>query len=196
MAFETGTCDNYKDLLDKLRIFVTTNPELVAAEQDWEVLRWNTPSSGEWELILKGPGLSGDDEIFVGLRTKTNVGSSQYMVYCEGYTGFNSGDGFYVQPGYITEANCPRMLLINNSMLYWFFVTGRRIIIVVLAGTVYHSAYLGLTIPYAPTGLSITYPMYIGASTCIDGGYGDANACIWSFWDNIVTGKQIGRAHV
>ena len=58
MAYEIGTATGVEDLLAKITTFLTTNATLVAANQDWEVLRLrrdnllshtsnlNEPSSG------------------------------------------------------------------------------------------------------------------------------------------------------
>jgi hypothetical protein len=42
MAWETGTANNNVDLFDKLATFLSTNSSLVAAGQDWEVVRNTT----------------------------------------------------------------------------------------------------------------------------------------------------------
>ncbi|AMD43322.1 structural protein [Pseudomonas phage ZC01] len=39
MAYEVGTASNLEDLFGKIVSFLTTNPALVAANQEWEVLR-------------------------------------------------------------------------------------------------------------------------------------------------------------
>lgn len=73
MAYETGTATDYLDLLDKLRVFLTSNASLVAAGQQWQVLRWQTDNNGEKELILKAPGLAGTDNIYCGILTKSDA---------------------------------------------------------------------------------------------------------------------------
>lgn len=49
MAWETGTANNNVDLFDKLATFLSTNADLVAAGQDWEIVRNTThPNSFTW----------------------------------------------------------------------------------------------------------------------------------------------------
>ena len=61
MAFEIGTASDYRDLLDRFHAFLTTHPNLVAAGQQWQALRWTTDAATK-ELILKAPGLAGAED--------------------------------------------------------------------------------------------------------------------------------------
>lgn len=168
MAFETGTASSYKDLLAKLRTFVTTNAALVAAGQAWTSLRYDN-TSAEHELILRGPGLGGDDEIYVGIKTESSSGSDYYNWLLYGFTGYESAAVITVQPGVLTFADGgPKLLLSNGSIKYWFVANGRRIVIIAKVSTVYESAYLGLITPYGPP-TSYPYPLFIGGSYCQHG---------------------------
>ncbi len=168
MAFETGTASSYKDLLAKLRTFVTTNAALVAAGQAWTSLRYDN-TSAEHELILRGPGLGGDDEIYVGIKTESSSGSDYYNWLLYGFTGYESAAAITVQPGVLTFADGgPKLLLSNGSIKYWFVANGRRIVIVAKVSTVYEAAYLGLITPYGPP-TSYPYPLFVGGSYCQHG---------------------------
>lgn len=48
MAYEIGTASGHLDLLDKLKTFLSTNAELVAAGQNWEVLRYGKGVAKTW----------------------------------------------------------------------------------------------------------------------------------------------------
>src|SRR5690606_34479125 len=78
MAFEIGTATDYRDLLDRFHAFITTNPDLVAANQQWQALRWTTDAQNK-ELILKAPGLAGTEEIYCGIRTSESATSGYYL---------------------------------------------------------------------------------------------------------------------
>lgn len=179
MAYATGTATDYKDLLDKLRLFASTNAALVAAGQAWTVLRYDNTSS-DHELIMRGPGLAGNDEIFVGIKTEA-PGNGAYNWRMQGFSGY-SALAFDANPGaFATPASCPRLLLLNAGMTYWFFVNGRRIIVVAKASTTYQVGYLGLILPYgAPS--SLPYPLFIGGQGCTNTVWSDTVYTNSPFW--------------
>jgi len=161
MAYETGTASGHIDLLDKLRTFLTTNAELVAAGQEWTQLVWQeVPAvAGQYELILKGPGLADDDEIYVGIQTYESIPGDYYNWTLNGYTGYDAGLTFTTQPGaFITT--WPRVYLTNGSIKYWFVANGRRFVVVAKVSTVYEMCYMGLILPYLPNNL-LPYPLLV-----------------------------------
>lgn len=190
MAYEIGTASDYKDLLSRLRKFISdpdrvigddpNMTELVAinsdigsgeASQAWEVgegsgdvySRWNTnyDGNGNYELIACGPG-SGSDQIFVGIQTYSNVGYYNWKL--AGFTGYSPGITFANQPG-VTNGKWPRMLMWNSTIKYWFVANGRRFIVVARTSTgIYECCYGGFALPYGlPTQFS--YPLVIGGSS-------------------------------
>ncbi|MCW7540714.1 hypothetical protein OOT46_23120 [Aquabacterium sp. A7-Y] len=161
MAFESGTASDYRDLLERFRTFLTKNPALVAASQQWQELRW-TADAATQELILKAPGLAGAEEIYCGLRSYANPTSGYYMWDLNGYIGFNPANGFYAQPGTLTGW-VPMMSLWNAATPYWFVASGRRAVVVVKVSTLYEACHLGLILPYATPG-QYPYPLFIGGS--------------------------------
>lgn len=180
MAVETGTATNYLDLLDKLRLFASTNSTLVAAGEDWSVERW----TGGNELILKGPGLAAADEIYVGIQTFYSTPSDYFNWTLMGATGYVSGNLFTAQPGIST---LKYTYLWNSSIPYWFVGSGRRLIVVAKISTVYQMAYLGLILPYTLPG-QWPYPLAVG-------GTGTVSTLRWSsvadshtaFWAGYIT---------
>lgn len=75
----TGVLAHYM-MLDKIKTFAE-------ASGFWEVLRYNTGIEKR-ELILKGEGYSGTDEIFIGFRTYHSVGADYYNLTVAGFTGY------------------------------------------------------------------------------------------------------------
>jgi hypothetical protein len=173
MAYETGTAAGHIDLLTKLRTFLTTNAELVAAGQNWEEkLYQEVPGvSGQYETILRGPGLADDDDIYVGIRTYASVASDYYNWQLNGYTGYDAGLTFTTQPGTLLTY-FPRMYLTNGNITYWFIANGRRFIVAAKVSTVYETIYMGLILPYLPDTL-LPYPLFIA-------GCGTTAALRWS----------------
>lgn len=135
----------------------TTIGALAAAGQAWEVMRW----TGGNELILKGPGLSGTEEIFVGLKGYFDSGADYYNWECRGYHGYLAGDLFNAQPGTSRAVYLP---LWNSSIPYWFVVNGDRIIVVAKVSTVYELMHLGRLLPYG-TPSAFPAPILIAAGT-------------------------------
>jgi hypothetical protein len=178
MAYEIGTADNHKDLLNRLRLFITDPTREITSgsgilELDpmptgewWATERWNTDfdGSGGYELIVNGPGSSGADEIFVGIQTYEDFGDDYYNWKMFGATGFVSGQTAQLQPG-ATQGCWPKMLMWNQPMDYWFIGNGRRFVVITKVSSVYEMMYLGFCLPYGlPT--QFPYPLVIGGSFC------------------------------
>lgn len=198
MAWVTGVADDYKDLLAKLVLFLTTdystafptddfddgstaNLTDASPSQAWTSLRYDT-SSAEHELILRGPGLGGDDEIYVGIKTESSSESDWYNWVLHGFTGYEPAAAITVQPGAMAfSQGQPKILLSNGSIKYWFVANGRRIVIVAKVSTVYESAYLGLITPYGPP-TSYPYPLFIGGTFSQ---FGEAVTSYVPRWSNI-----------
>ncbi|MEJ5169753.1 MAG: hypothetical protein WHU10_02095 [Fimbriimonadales bacterium] len=161
MAFEIGTASDYRDLLDRFHAFLTTHPNLVAAGQQWQALRWTTDAATK-ELILKAPGLAGAEEIYCGIRAYENATAGYSMWDLNGFIGFNPANDFYTQPGAISGW-LPMMSLWNTAIPYWFVANGRRAVVVAKISTVYQAAHLGFVLPYATPG-QYPYPLLVGGS--------------------------------
>mgnify|MGYP001294656528 CR=1 FL=1 len=158
MAYTTGTCTGHIALLDALKTFLEA--------QGWTTKRYTT--GDVYEYIAMGPGLTGTDEIYVGVQTYTNVTTPCYNWKLRGYTGYSSLLDFSSQPGAMSQPNSaygPGLLLTNGTIQYWFVCDGRRVIVIAKCGTSYDCAYLGLLNPYGPSS-QFSYPLYIGGNTC------------------------------
>lgn len=159
MAWTSGTATDYRDLLRRLRQFLTT--DMTPAAQRWTELRWNEQATTQ-ELILRGPGLAGADEIHVGIRSYEDAAQGWYWWDLQGLTGYVSANPFNAQPGAISDYPAG-LSLWQYSIPYWFFANGRRFIVVAKVGTQYESAYLGFMLPYAMPSEHF-YPMFVGGS--------------------------------
>lgn len=160
MAYATGTATNAADLYSKLLTFLTANASLVAAGQQWTV-PWSGSGDYANDRVLEGPGLSGDDQVFVAMRLESDVPNDRFAIIFQGVTGYLTLASEY--SGHVNPSNAARMYLSNTSMTYWFVANGRRFVVVVKVSTVYEAMYAGLYLPYAlPT--TYPYPLFIGGS--------------------------------
>ena len=128
-----------------------------AAGQGWTVLRYDT--SGEnHELILKGEGIDGAQEIFVGFRTYQNAGADYYNLAAAAFTGYVSENSFDNQPGAILSGIPAH----NQRIDYWLSWNAQHIKLAMKVGTpVYESAYVGYLLPYARPS-QYPYPIICG----------------------------------
>ena len=116
-----------------------------AAANGWMVLRYDDTVANR-ELILKGAGFSGTEEIFVGFRTYQDAGADYYNLLAGTFTGYVAGNTFDTQPG----ARLSGVPAHNNRIDYWLTLNGQRIALAMKVGTpVYESAYVGKMLPYA-----------------------------------------------
>jgi len=158
MAHDIGFVDNtgsegfaHWQMLLKIKTLAEAN--------GWTTLRYLNPIDGSnRELILKGVGLSGDQEIFIGFRAYHSVSADYYNLSCAGFTGYVAGNTFDTQPGYF-EAGIPAH---NLRIDYWLLANAQRVAFGMKVGTpVYEHGYAGYCLPYATPG-QFPYPLYIG----------------------------------
>jgi hypothetical protein len=162
MAYEIGYVDNtgsegvaHWQMLLKIKTFAEAN--------GWTTLRYLNPTpytdaTVTRELILKGEGLSGTDEIFIGFRAYQSQSADYYNLSVAGFTGYVAGNTFITQPGYF-ESGVPAH---NNRIDYWLAVNAQRIAFGLKVGTpVYEHGYAGFFLPYATPG-QFPYPLVVG----------------------------------
>lgn len=131
-----GTLAHYK-MLQRIRDFASAN--------GYQVLRYDTAPANR-ELIMKAPGLSGTEEIYVGFRTYQDSSADYYNLLAATFTGYVAGNTFDTQPG----ARLSGVPAHNNRIDYWLTLNGQRIALAMKVGTpVYESAYVGKMLPYA-----------------------------------------------
>lgn len=163
MAYETGTATSASDFYTKLISFLTTNADLVSAGQEWTTV-WNTPAPEEnqSDIVLRGPGLSGQDQVYIGMRLVEEPIEDTFYIEMVGMTGVLPNAIRFDAHVNVTPYNV-RTFLDVGSMTYWFTATGRRFMAVAKVSTVFEAMYGGLFLPYA-TPLSYPYPLFIGGS--------------------------------
>jgi hypothetical protein len=181
MAYEIGTADNYKDLLNRLRLFLIDSARAVEsagtgideidpmpANEIWTVKSFDTDydSDGGYELILQGQGVSNSEEIYCGIQTYYHTGDDYFNWRLQGYTGYSAVADFNTQPGAMTFAPNynPKVCLWNSTIPYWFIGNGRRFAVMAKVSTVYECLYMGFLLPYGLPN-QIPYPLAIGGAS-------------------------------
>lgn len=125
----------------------------------WTILRYDTVSANR-ELIMMAPGLSGTEEIYVGVRTYQDVGADYYNLLAAVFTGYVSGNTFDTQPG----ARLSGVPGHNQRIDYWMTINGQRLAIAMKVGTpVYEPLYIGKYLPYG-TPSQYPYPVVVVGS--------------------------------
>ncbi|WP_151979770.1 hypothetical protein [Acinetobacter guerrae] len=144
-----GTLAHYK-MLDKIR-------EVAVASGFWTVMRYDT-SIANRELILKGQGYSGTEEIYVGVRTYQDASADYYNICVATFTGYVPSNTFDTQPG-VRLSGVPAH---NQRIDYWLTVNPQRIACCMKVGTpVYEHFYIGKFFPYARPS-QYPYPIICG----------------------------------
>lgn len=116
------------------------------ADNGWEVLRFDDTLENH-ELILKAPGLSGEEEIFVAMNCYQNANADYYNLCAAAMLGYVPGNALSAQPGCVMSGIPAHNLRID----YWLSINGQRLVGALKVGTpVYESFYLGKFLPYAP----------------------------------------------
>lgn len=144
-----GTLAHYK-MLDKIR-------EVAVASGFWTVMRYDT-SIANRELILKGQGYSGTEEIYIGVRTYQDASADYYNLCVATFTGYVASNTFDTQPG-VRLSGVPAH---NQRIDYWLTVNPQRIACCMKVGTpVYEHFYIGKFFPYARPS-QYPYPVICG----------------------------------
>lgn len=152
MAYTTGTAANYKDLLAALVTF--------AAANGWAILEQSATA-----VFLKGSGLSGLDEIYVGIETFENPTSGIYNWNLTGAWGYRAGRAYNKMPHNSNAAGTDLVVgyFWNASMPYWMVADARRVILCAKVGTTYQMVHFGfLQVP--GTDAQYPYPLFLGGA--------------------------------
>lgn len=147
-----------------------------AEANGWAVLRF-IDNTARHELILKAPGLSGLEEIFVGMRTYESVAADYYNLTAAGFVGYVPGNDFASQPGAILRGVPAH----NQRIDYWLTLNGQRLVLAMKVGTpVYESMYLGKMLPYARPS-QYPYPLVVGGMLSSESGtrFSDVTYSCW-----------------
>jgi hypothetical protein len=159
MPHQIGYVDNtsmlaHYAMLETIRDFASAN--------GWTVLRYDT-STANRELILKGVGYTGEEEIFVGFRTYQDASADYYNLVTAAFTGYVPSNTFDTQPGAMLSGVPAH----NNRIDYWLTLNPQRIALAMKVGTpVYESCYVGKFLPYARPS---QYPYPVIAAGMLNG---------------------------
>jgi len=170
MAVRIGQANDHIDLWDTLLDFLQNDPDLVASGQNWTTV-WQHSERPDQELVLRGPGISGGNEVLVGLnRADETLSALESAIYLCGMTGVLPGAERYYD--HINSlARRPSIFLDHGPMKYWMVANGRRFVVVLNISTIYQAMYGGFFLPYAnPT--AYPYPLFIGGTRSFSGGTG------------------------
>lgn len=155
MPHQIGFVDNSGGVLAHYKMLETIRD--FAAANGWTVLRYDAVSANR-QLILKGVGYTGEEEIFVGFRTYQDASADYYNLLAGVFTGYVAGNTFDTQPG----ARLSGVPAHNNRIDYWLTLNPQRIALVMKVGTpVYESCYVGKCLPYGRPS-QYPYPVVCG----------------------------------
>lgn len=117
----------------------------LAEANGWTTLRYDAVSANR-EWIGKSLGLSGNEEIYIGIQTYQSVAGDYYNLLLGAFTGYVAGNTFDTQPG----ARLSGVPAHNNAITYYMTMNAQRIAFMLKVGTpVYTHGYLGKFFPYA-----------------------------------------------
>lgn len=156
MGYSIGTVN--KDGGDDAHLKLIDTIKTLAEANGWVTQRFTTNSTYR-ELIIKSLGLSGTEEIYLGLKTYQNIGADYYNITVAVMTGYVSANSFEAQPGYFARSVPAH----NNSITYFLTANAQRIVGCIKVGTpVYEHFYIGKFYPYARPG-EYPSPLALGA---------------------------------
>jgi len=155
MTAYTGFVDNSVEVYATYALLALIKQK--AELNGWTTLRYDVTSANR-ELILKGVGLSGTEEIYIGFRCYQSTGADYYNMTAAVFTAYIAGNTFLTQPGVALSAFPCHNLRID----YWLAVNAQRITAGLKVGTpVYVTFYAGKFLPYTlPT--QWPYPVAVG----------------------------------
>lgn len=165
MAWETGTATDHNDLLVKLGTFLSTNADLVAAGQNWDIVFSGDsyPSDNvnyQRYLGVKGPGSTAGDAVYAFIICRTPSADIAPNWYLYGAKFLDTAANFPEEP---TRWGPQAFSLTNQGMTYWFFANGRRFVVVAKIGSGYYSCHMGWGLPFA-TPTEYPYPYYFAGN--------------------------------
>jgi len=134
------------------------------------------------EVIVKGPGLAGAEDIYVTMRTHSSAQGDTYNVVTQYATGYDPTKATDQQPGAVGITNAVYSLMWNQTIKYWFIANGRRFIVIAKISTTYASLYGGFILPYGLPS-EMPYPIAVGANSPTNSRWSIQNSDNSSFWN-------------
>lgn len=186
MPFQTGTFSGLDDLLNKIKLFVTTlNVDPWIVNDD---IVTGANQTYKRNLFLKAPGVGGGKNIHLGIQIaskfwldSTNiprtsgVESPSWVKYLriQSYSSYQSGTGFDDQVGRIPSASYTPTVTWEGSEVtcsYWFVADGATLVVYGRVGSLHFGPfYMGFFEPYASSSI-YPYPVIVGGT-----GFGGPN---------------------
>jgi len=185
MATETGTASDYKDLLQKLKIFLTggsasplngldyvveeersgsTSPLSDIPDGDPDNLVESSANNDQDhdQIIFSGSGgTSPENRFYFAIQTYGLSTTGFFNWQIRGLTGYSTSSPQYValrdQPGRSPPCWLP---LQNTTMTYWFIANNRRLMGAIKTGTSYQTFYIGFLNTFA-LETEYPYPMVV-----------------------------------
>lgn len=164
MAYEIATVTNGNGNYAHQNFLVAV--KTLAEANGWTTLRYDD-TVANWEWIAVGAGLSGTEEIYIGIQCYQDVGADYYNLNLFTGVGYIAENDFYSQPG----AQYVSTMAHNNAIDYWLSVNAQRIMFGLKVGTpVYMYGAVGKFLPYARPG-EYPSPLFVA-------GMQDVNAAV------------------
>lgn len=185
MATETGTFSGLDDLLNKVKLFVTT-----LSTDAWTVRGDSVVGSGVGRLrnlFFEAPGVGGGKEIFLGFQIARYAWPTNYSsedvgdvnppdivdyLRLQSYSQYSASSGFDNQIGAINPSYTPLVTWegLDSVSTYWFVADGATLIIYGRIGSMHFGPiYCGFFEPYASDAV-YPYPIAVCGT-----GYGGLN---------------------
>lgn len=152
MSTSYGTATDHDNLFELLRTFLTTG---IGTGENWTELDYST---ADRSVLFEAPGLSGTEEIHVGLQLYEDVDADTFGFYGWMFRAYDSGLAHTLQPGNSATRFHPTF---DTSIPYWFFANAQRVIVVTKISTVYTASYIGKFLQYGTPG-EYGQPYYLG----------------------------------
>lgn len=170
MAYETGTAQNERDLLDKLNAFLTSSPALTANGQNWTVLYDRTfPATASQrerrKIMWKSTGTGVEQDIYIGCESVNNIARDTYNLNFWGGTFFNANlvDGENMIAGIVNRSPGVALFADSRPIEYHIVADGRCCKIVTRISNICSTAYLGFILPTVPP-TEYPYPLCIAGT--------------------------------
>jgi hypothetical protein len=160
------TATSADNLFDSMVTWLTGTPGTVG--RNWTIIKdWRSDPTPENKIVLKGGGLPGGFDVFIGFHD-VSVDGNKHVLFVKTYKYWDAGYDFYDlnfgnANGYGDTVCCvPHW---NSTMNYWLYSNNKRVILVLKTQNRYGMCYLGSALAYLPSN------EYIQPLLCVADGY-------------------------
>lgn len=158
MAFQTGTCVGHWAFLEIIRTMALANGWV---QERYDNTNLNGESQIDLEMILRGEGLSGTENIWAAFTTFQSALSDYYNISLSGHIGYVPGNTLELQPGWSDHRWVPMWDL---TIEYWLAINAQRIAFGAKVETHYYSGYAGKYFSFATPG-QFPYPICVAGTS-------------------------------